>query len=54
MRAYLAHVDDGGSLPETGRTTRKHLLDGILNFYRYHLDKFTEIKTHKILAEVFL
>ena len=54
MRAYLDHMNTGVSLPDPDRQTRKHLLEGILNFYRYHLDKLSEIKTHKILSEVFM
>jgi DNA repair protein RecO (recombination protein O) len=53
MKRYLAHVDGELTIPDVDRDTRQKLLTAILNFYRYHLEKFPEIRTHKILAEVF-
>ena len=35
------------------KDVRQKVLDDIISFYRYHLDRLPEIKTHKILAEVF-
>ncbi len=44
---------DNNSKIVLGREDRRHLLHDILNFYRFHLDRFPEVKTHKVLAEVF-
>jgi hypothetical protein len=35
------------------REMRKRVLTEIISFYRYHIDRMPEIKTHKILSEVF-
>lgn len=53
MKGYLAHIDENGTLPVIDRDSRQKLLSAILNFYGYHLEKLPDIRTHKILAEVF-
>jgi DNA repair protein RecO (recombination protein O) len=35
------------------REERRQLLNELLNFYRYHIDNFPEINSHKILQEIF-
>jgi DNA repair protein RecO (recombination protein O) len=35
------------------REERRLLLNELLNFYRYHIDNFPEINSHKILQEIF-
>jgi DNA repair protein RecO (recombination protein O) len=35
------------------REMRRRVVTEIISFYRYHLDRMPEIKTHKILSEVF-
>jgi DNA repair protein RecO (recombination protein O) len=35
------------------REERQLLLNELLNFYRYHIDNFPEINSHKILQEIF-
>ncbi len=35
------------------REERRSLLNELLNFYRFHIDNFPEINSHKILQEVF-
>jgi DNA repair protein RecO (recombination protein O) len=35
------------------RDERRSLLNELLNFYRFHIDNFPEINSHKILQEIF-
>jgi len=42
-----------GELPQIKSQQRKHLLEGILLYYKYHVEGFGEVNSHKILEEVF-
>lgn len=42
---------DGEQLP-ISRVERQQMLEGLILYYRYHLDHFKEVKTHQIFSEV--
>ena len=40
-------------LPDIKSNQRKHLLEGILLYYKYHVDGFGELNSHRIFEEIF-
>lgn len=50
---YLTCPKEEGHLLKVPRDIRHEVLDQMISFFRYHLDRLPEIKTHRILAEVF-
>jgi len=50
---FLDQDFEGAHTVALSKEMRKKVLNDILVFYRLHLEKFPEINTHKILAEVF-
>lgn len=50
---FLACPKESAHKLSVSRDIRHQVLEQIISFFRYHLDRLPEIKTHKILAEVF-
>lgn len=50
---YLRHTIETAHEVKVSREMRQKVLNDLISFFRYHLDRLPEIHTHKILAEVF-
>ena len=48
LQIDIANMED----IDIGKTHRRLLLDGILNYYKHHVDNFRELNSHVILREV--